>query len=72
MTQEQLKDLQTRSEELDKTLKKNPEDVASLRELSDLSAVLGDFKKSSSLAELTTKAVPTDSKAWLALVRFQL
>ena len=68
LTQEQRKDLEKRAEELDAQLKEKADDVDALKESADLAAVLGDLKKSSSLAERVTKAEPSNARAWLAVV----
>lgn len=68
MTSEQRQEVEARIKELEGKVKASPEDVASLRELSDLSALMGQYKKSRELAEQVTKADPKDSQAWLALV----
>lgn len=60
--------MQKRADELDAELKGKADDVDLLKEAADLAAVLGNMKKSSSLAERVTQAEPSNSQAWLAVV----
>ena len=69
LSEEQLKVLKNEAGRVEQKLKEDPKDVASLRDLSSLSAALGDPKKSRSLAEQLVKLDAEDYRSWLALVR---
>ena len=70
LSEEQLKVLKDEAGRVEQKLKEDPKDVASLRDLSSLSAALGDPKKSRSLAEQLVKLDAEDYRSWLALVRY--
>ena len=70
ISEEGLRALKERAKDLEKKLKESPSNIEAQRELSDVTAVLGDYRKSKDLAEQVVKVDDRNADAWYSLVRF--
>ena len=69
ISEEGLKALKKRSQDLEKQLKEAPSNVEAQKELADVTAILGDYKKSKDLAEQIVKNDAESPDSWYSLVR---